>query len=385
MRESSTYTVAINGDIKPGVDLLEVQHAFAKLFSITPEQASSFVGKQQILKKDIDIKTAHAYKTKLEAIGLVVELKEKLQEPEKPTALSLQPIDEDTTTDHQSETITDPDTLICPKCGLKQPKATQCTGCGVFFDKYQKQKIDDTNTVNNADEASRNRQNQQSTVVITTSAFNIRALLAGSVAAFLGALLWKLIAVKFNFELGIIAWFIGGAVGFSAAMFGSKGQTAGIVCGILTLLAILGGKYLAMDSFQSELVTSLSSSNALYSEEMQELYDQEVIAAKAFANESLDEDSLRQFMLDYEYTDSLQVDDISLEEISYFKDNIQPRLEMIELSSPGFEQWIEDGFQAQIKNMSTIELIKEDFDFIDIIFLILGIGTAFRLGRGMEA
>ena len=385
MKESSTYTVAINGEIKPGVDLQHAQQAFAKLFSITPEKAAAFIGKQQILKKDIDIKTAHAYKTKLESIGLVVELQEKLEAQEKPSILALQPIAEDISVDHQSDNISDQNSLICPKCELKQPKAKQCIGCGVIIHKFQKQTTEDINPVEAADEKVDRVKSHQNTVVITTYAFSIRALLAGSVAAFLGALLWKLIAVKFNFELGVVAWFIGGAVGFCAAMFGSKCQSAGVVCGILTLLAILGGKYMAMESFQDELVTTLSSSNELYAEQMKELYDQEVIAAKAFANESLDEDSLREFMLEYEYSDSMQADDISMEEIDFFKENIQPRLEMLELSSPDFEQWFEHGFQAQIKDMSTIDLMKEDFDFIDIIFLILGIGTAFRLGRGMEA
>lgn len=47
--------------------------------------------------------------------------------------------------------------------------------------------------------------------------------------------------LSFYYELDLIAWLIGGAVGFSAAMSGVKGQAAGVVCGVLVLLSILGG------------------------------------------------------------------------------------------------------------------------------------------------
>ncbi|HFD13030.1 MAG TPA: hypothetical protein ENJ32_11275 [Crenotrichaceae bacterium] len=385
MKESSTYIVAINGKIKPGFDLLQVQQAFAKQFSTSVEKASRFVGSKQILKKNVDIKTAHTVKRKLEDIGLVVVLKEQTQSSRTAPNLSLQPIEEkvdgNTTVANASDPVAEQDTFACPKCNLKQPKSAQCIGCGVFMHKLQHTSGVEKNHVKKDAEQ---LQQQESAVTFEAHTFNSKAFLVATVAAFLGALLWKIIAVKFNYELGLVAWIIGGAIGFGAALFGSKGHIAGVVCGILALFSILGGKYMATETFRSELVSTFTSSAELYDTEMKQAYEEELLAAKTFEYESSDEAYLRRFMLDYDYTDSSDVESISDEEIQFFRESIQPRLEMLELNPPEYEQWIEEGLQAGVKDISTLALMKEDVGVLDFVFLILGIGTAFRLGRGLD-
>jgi phosphate/sulfate permease len=84
--------------------------------------------------------------------------------------------------------------------------------------------------------------------------FAIGSLVLPVVAAIVGAFVWQLIAVAFGYELGLVAWGIGGAVGMAAAMAGGRGTGIGIVCSLLALMAIFGGKHMTMASYQSDIV-----------------------------------------------------------------------------------------------------------------------------------
>src|SRR5262245_46688334 len=73
------------------------------------------------------------------------------------------------------------------------------------------------------------------------------AILGAIICAALGGAIWGVATSRLGYEVGYVACGIGLIVGLAAAMLGARGTAAGLVCGVLALLAIAGGKLLAID------------------------------------------------------------------------------------------------------------------------------------------
>ena len=211
-------------------------------------------------------------------------------------------------------------------------------------------------------------------------AANLVALGAAAVAALIGALVWMLIAVGFGYELGIVAWGIGGAVGIAAAALGGRGQAAGAICGTLALLAILGGKFLAVDSIQSSIADVLADQQ-MWDSETEAYFEELRVDADLYGSIGTDEHSLRRFMVDRGYTAADSVPEVSVEELAFFYTYEQPTLSWVADTKPSYEEWQAYAMQ-EITELSTLDLVTSELGILDGIFLLLGIGTAFRLGRG---
>lgn len=70
-------------------------------------------------------------------------------------------------------------------------------------------------------------------------------ILYALIGALIGGIVWGLIAVLFDYELGLVAWAIGGLTGY-AVVFASKGSITTlhqIVAVITSLVGIILGKY----------------------------------------------------------------------------------------------------------------------------------------------
>lgn len=377
MEDNTQYNVVSSGKVIEEFDLLEVQDSVAKLFKISPEQASSIVGKKKVLKKDLQHKDAQIYKRKLESLGLEIVLKPKEVKVVAPLSLSLEPIEgESPEAEYSPKAIESNPNITCEKCQLEQPKAEQCHGCGVFFHKIQSE------AASTAPNTSRreSKVKAQEAPVFSGDALKLSGIVVGVITAVLGALLWKGIVIAFEYELGLVAWGIGGAIGFAVAFTGSKGQASGVMCGVLAVMAIMGGKYLVMEGYQEQLKNMLSTS----AEEMRSFYDEERELAQNYERSVKGNQSLRQFMVDHDYSEYYETNRVTDEEIAYFKESIEPDFEALTESDMSFEKWYGNTIQVEVDNFSTIDMMKEDFGLIDALFLFLGVGTAFRLGRGED-
>ena len=130
MNESATYTVTLSGSLLPGYESDQVIDAFARNFNLSSEQACSIVGTRYVVKREVELQVANAYKGKLTAIGLEVDV-----EPDAASGgLSLEPME---TRDEASGESLKSGEMVCPKCHQKQEKAEQCNACGVFIHKVQ--------------------------------------------------------------------------------------------------------------------------------------------------------------------------------------------------------------------------------------------------------
>lgn len=80
------------------------------------------------------------------------------------------------------------------------------------------------------------------------------SIVAGVVAGLVGAAVWGAVAYFLDMELGLLAWGIGGLVGFAVGATAQEdaGPSTGILAVVLSVLSIMGGKYAMVLALQSE-------------------------------------------------------------------------------------------------------------------------------------
>ena len=385
MQQTATYSVVLSGRIKPGFEAADVIEKFASLFKLPPEKAEKLVGTRFVIKKEVDLKLAKKYKDRLSTIGIEVTLKRH----GGIDAMALEPVAEkEPAAEQQAEAEqapaaarpSIPNGMICPKCNLEQVKADQCSGCGVFVQKFLQAQV--------AKQASA-AVPQDSLVAGEESPIddNIKPtwkyLLAPAAAAVAGALLWYMLSAVLNYEFGLVAWAIGGAVGYTALASGARGDAAGIACAILVVLSIFGGKFMAASSMQAELLQEIQGLG-FDNSSVEQLYEIDLADARDFAALDGSDESLRQFLYTHDYSATEQVTQAEIEEFMIYT---QPRFHFIIDENPSYEEWLQLQVVDQIENYSTLDIVTESLGWMDLLFLFFGVGTAYRLasqGRGQD-
>jgi hypothetical protein len=96
------------------------------------------------------------------------------------------------------------------------------------------------------------------------------AVAAGLVAAVIGGIAWSVIVKMSDYEVGIVAWAIGFAVGTAVVLAtrGAKGPRLQVVAVACALLGILLGKYLSYALVVQEEAKSFGDSIGLVSGDM---------------------------------------------------------------------------------------------------------------------
>ena len=104
------------------------------------------------------------------------------------------------------------------------------------------------------------------------------AFVGALVGAALGALVWAGVGALTGLEIGWIAWGVGGAIGFGAALGGGDGPVTGAVCAILAVVAILAGKWMGINMIVDDEIRKVAD-QAITLEMYQEMrLDAEVFA-----------------------------------------------------------------------------------------------------------
>lgn len=209
------------------------------------------------------------------------------------------------------------------------------------------------------------------------------AIVAAFIAAFVGAGLWAVVAVVSGWELGILAWAVGLLVGAAAFIAGGEGALSGIVCAFLTVLAIFGGKYMAINHEIGKVRAEFDSSSLTEAD-----YQVFLIDAAAFAAVERDEDHAA-YMVQHEFTESKVAHLVSQTEIDEFREFTAPTLLEAANDPPSYEEWKDENrayFDLILQTeLNTTSLIVENLGILDLVFGILGIVSAFRVGsRGFE-
>lgn len=191
----------------------------------------------------------------------------------------------------------------CPKCGeALGANAVVCVKCG-----YNKKTGKRLTTSHESFSSSAQKKGSASTLM--------KGTLFSFIGAMIGAGVWLGIIVATGYEIGYVAWGLGGAagVGMAAGHEDDDGTTAGIIASCMALLGIFAAKLFAFEHFKSNF------------------------AEYAFEGEELE-----------------GVDTAQLAEVS---------------------QQLGELFAQEITFMSM-------FGPVDAIFILLAVGTAYKLGSG---
>ena len=392
MAISDDYRVVTTGRILDGFDPEDVRKHLVSVLRLQPAQAERFFERSRVLKKGVSWAGADKLCSQLAQLGVGAEIRSSAppvaSQPAEPNlALQQEPALELVQDDAEAGASPKQGTVECPNCQHVQAKSEQCESCGIWFHKFESpaaiaQPASAPSAIPAAAMQADNSAVVSSDVATEEGALPAAAIAAAAVAAVVGALVWKFVAVTFEYELGLIAWGIGGAVGFAAASAGSRGVQAGVVCAVLAFGAIVVGKYWAYSAFVDEFQQAFSGAMQ-YDEEMYVYYEEEMESARLFVSGSGTDIFTRRFMVEQGYTYATNPAAVTDAELADFREYVEPALREMAQNPPDFDTWQADGV-ASLEEISPWALMREDFGILDIIFALLGIGTAFRLASSSD-
>lgn len=370
------YSVIITGNTLLGFSQERAAQGFAKLFKLSEKKSSSYICERRVLKKDLRVNKAHEYKNKLESIGLDVELVAKQNHhSSRIDNLSLVPVSDESSGEVQ-QSAADSE-VTCSKCQQTQSSGKFCTSCGASFADLGLTSKQDIITVVQPEEDK--TQSDAQTKFKEDRDFKPAMLISCSIAAVLGSLIWLAVLMFFDYELGIVAWIIGIMVGYASVLTGSRGETVGIICAIFTTIAIFGGKYLAFESIQV-VATNINEIADGEKNHLREIYIEEKQIAQEYIMLAPTENSLKRFMIKHQFSFANSIKNVTQQELQDFEIYSKPRLTRIATTNPNFEQWLNNTV-SDIQGISSFDLITQNFDFYDALFLFLGVFTAFRIAK----
>lgn len=199
--------------------------------------------------------------------------------------------------------------------------------------------------------------------------------IAGALA---GAGAWGLISYLTGYEIGYVAWGIGLLVGIGAKSMGGSGASTGAACAVLALVSIFAGKMLAV-----RLTASKEIAAVLKQQLTREMYEEMATDAEEFEGLSEDEE-FREFMVSNEFTEAEDPEDIEENEFAEFKEHQVPLLRDFQAEQPTFEEWRDDVTGTVIGGFSLVDAVVENLNAMDILFALLGLITAFKVGAGSD-
>lgn len=388
MTSNAQFSVYSTGEAEDGYEASLVKHEFAALFGISDEKADRYFASKKLIRKGLTQKQATEYQVNLKKIGMVTIIESNIvqskasNEPNTKAedTLGLLPEDHVDSTSNTGTSNQHTKGMTCPACHIDQIKSEQCIDCGVFFRKLSNTAETTTGRSEPTLNASEKASHQSSRRGQSDSANFILPVIAAGVTAIVLAFLWKLITIQTGYEFGIVAWAIGGVIGFVGASTGGRGEVAAVTCAILAVCAILGGKYMIEDYyiaqtdsfFDGELHDEMSSGYDKLNEEI-EIYT-------AIEN---DDYLVKRFISDYGYTNADSVTEISDGELEEFREtmafNIAAMEQVPDLQAALNEMQAEH--EQEMGTDSTFSYMIENMGILGIIFIFLGMSTAYKIVR----
>jgi phosphate/sulfate permease len=210
----------------------------------------------------------------------------------------------------------------------------------------------------------------------------MKGIIAGVCAGFAGAAVWALIAWLTGYEIGWIAWAIGAAVG-AAVAWGSEGTPAmGIAAVVISIVAILGGKYLTVELF-------LAQQNDMIAQELSTVLETDEYAIASLADEIAAE--IEENGGTVEWPEVEDSEDVTIQE--EYPAEIWAQAEKAwdektpaekEEHKNAIQQNIEEGL-AMMNSYARKEGFRASFSLFDALFFFLAIGTAYKIGSKADS
>ncbi len=206
--------------------------------------------------------------------------------------------------------------------------------------------------------------------------------LVGLLAACAGALVWAAVSYFTGYEVGYVAWAIGGLVGLATVKFGGRGVACAGVAAVLTVAGIAGGKLLG-----TRFVVEKELQDAWEASFTPALHAELVVDAADFAQlgDDVGDEELRSFMVEHRYTAAESPEGVQEEELQAFLSSNAPDLRALHETPLSYEDWYAEttaeSRQAFEEGFSIVQANVEELNAIDLLFVFLGVTTAFGIVR----
>jgi hypothetical protein len=208
-----------------------------------------------------------------------------------------------------------------------------------------------------------------------------RALFGATLGGLVGAALWTAVAFLFHYEIGWIAWGVGVAAGFGAAKLGDRlDWTTGAAAAGIAVLSIALGKFAAVHLVVDDAMAELTSGPAGVTDEFAISYvaDEVVVAfhqeGRNLAWPGGAEPSNPASQAEYP--------------ADVWSEATRAWSELTPEQRADFKAEIADGMQANaavIRESAVQAGFQESFGALDVLFVLLAIGSAYKLGSGAQA
>lgn len=369
--EGNAWCVRSAGVVIEGFSKDTVVKNFAKTFNISDDKAAPYLQKDKLIRKDLKEVEANHYKSQLEKMGLAVTVQDQSATVEariKPATLSLVPSDNEAANDS---------TNLSSSAAPAGRHSSSCSNS-----RLAQENIVGERTARNSDidRSRREITDTRNACSYDDNELPIIAIAAAVVAALVFAFIWQFIAIQFDRELGVIAWAAGCAIGGVAAILGGRGTIMVGICACLLVVSIFLGKYMFASSYLDEAITYMETTTD--ENWVDAVYDEIASEREAYAAIPKDNNSIKRFMVDYGYTESTRVALVPPDDLEYFKDEIEPWLLLQDEDENNFDDaQTPPDFAAAMAQITPWTIVKDSLGLLDIVFLLLGLTTAFRLAQ----
>lgn len=201
----------------------------------------------------------------------------------------------------------------------------------------------------------------------------------------IGAAIWAGIVYYADYEIGLLAWGIGAAVGYGmlAGVKENPGPASGTIALVIALLSIVGGKYIAIELLYNDIDTEMN-----WDKELADFNSDETYATTYVADGIVAEYRAEGKALDYPPGADLEVPQ---SEDDYPADVWKEATTRWQAMSADERQTF--GEESIAANKAAWETISTElrtdgflasFSMFDVLWFVLGGASAYSLGAGLK-
>lgn len=198
-----------------------------------------------------------------------------------------------------------------------------------------------------------------------------RGILGAVGGALLGMFIWYFLIKVTGYEIGIVAWGVGLLVGGAARVVSRNPSNAlGLVCGGCAFVAIVGGQYLALLAVVDKEMEQLAVTS--YREEL------------AVAKSALEVQTREQIVHFLSVRDEVQPAEVTEQDVKNFQEEELQEYKDFVNGEPSEREYVDSLKKLGGMFYSKGELFKESLSLFTLLWLFLGVGSAWKLGSGYE-
>jgi hypothetical protein len=198
-----------------------------------------------------------------------------------------------------------------------------------------------------------------------------RGILGAVGGALLGMFIWYFLIKVTGYEIGIVAWGVGLLVGGAARIISKQpSPVLGIACGVCAFVAIVGGQWLALLAVVDQEMESMATSS--YREEL------------AVAKSALEVQTREQIVHFLSVRDEVQPDEVTETDVKNFQEVELGEYKDFVNGIPSEEEYVRSLKALGSAFIPKGELFKESMSLFTLLWLFLGVGSAWKLGSGYE-